>query len=474
MFQLAKDDWGILLVGTLALLVSTAINVTMPYSLTFVLQKAVEPDVHWTSVAVLGGLVLAVFTAGACLTGVRVFCFSVGGERVVRRLRRKLFSLVGGQPMAFFDFMEPGEIVSRLSADCEVLRVTLTVTLVLAFRFAIQVIGGVSLLLYISWQLTLVLAAILPILGVVAALYSRKARKLGQTMQTAIANSSSLATEVLSAIRHVRAFDQEEFEVARYTARLDVTYGVARSLGIANALFLAGTELGSYIAVIGVLLYATYLLMTNSLDIEFITSFVLYSVYVAHAVGALSHQTAELSKAVGASERVFSLLDTISITQHNDLSQVSQKPTPSGPLIRGDIKFSGVSFVYPAHDHDHSSPESHTPRISNISFDLKCGEILGVVGPSGAGKSTLLSLLLRFYEPFAGSILLDNQALSSMDPSWVRRNIGFVAQDPVLFNTSILESKKPSFFSLFFSTTSQKQTNTQTFAMVFLTPRRRR
>lgn len=417
MFSLAKDDWVIMLCGVIALLLSTLINVSMPYSLTFVLKKATAPGfplsssfffflpphsfpspsigAEWNQVATLAGYILAVFSFGALLTGTRVLCFTVGGERMVKRLRRKVYSQVLHQPMAFFDFMEPGEIVSRLSADCELLRITLTVTLVLAFRFAIQVFGGVGLLFFISWQLSLVLAAVLPFLGLAAVFYSRSARRLGQQLQTSIAASTSTATEILSAIKHVRAFDQEDFEIENYTQRLDKSYTTARRLGGANAFFVGGTELGSYVAVIGVLLYATYLLMEGSLAIEFITSFVLYSVYVAHAVGALSHQTAELARAVGATERVLSLLNDISApSPQKELTHV-QDQSP----VRGEITFNAVSFIYPAHEHDETAPEKHSPKISDVSFQISPGMTLGVVGPSGAGKSTLLALLLRFYEP---------------------------------------------------------------------------
>ena len=271
------------------------------------------------------GGILGVFAFGATLTGVRVFCFQVGGERVIRRLRRRLLSLIMSQPMTFFDYTEPGELLSRLSSDCELLRNTLTVSLVLSCRFAIQVLGGVALLFYISWSLTLVLVAVLPLLAVVGAFYSRRASVLGKSLQNSIAESTSLATEVLSSVRHVRAFDQESFEVARYTSRLDKTFDVARRLAIASSIFLGGTELGSYIAVIGVLLYATFLVSNGSLSLEFITSFVLYSVYVAHAVGALSHQTADVSRAVGASERVFTLLNIIAAVVPTTVSHGKQR-----------------------------------------------------------------------------------------------------------------------------------------------------
>lgn len=238
--------------------------------------------------------------------------------------------------------------------------------------------------------------------------------------------------------------------------RLDWTYGVARKLGILNAFFMGGTELGTYIAVLGVILYATYLLTVGRLNIDFVSaymcaflllsnrvfclsaSFVLYAVYVSHALGALSHQGTELARAAGASERIFELLDRMSGTSAEPLSE------PAGPVLRGDIEFRNVTFEYPARPNEKSAGSV----LRRLSFKVHSGQTVGVVGASGAGKSSILQLIPRLYDINDGSILIDGKSLHSYDPRWLRRQMGFVMQEPIVFHDTIAASTQTTpFFS---------------------------
>ncbi len=243
-------------------------------------------------------------------------------------------------------------------------------------------------------------------------------------MQDALAATTGVAEESISHIRCVRAFANEDVECKRYQSRIDVSFDLGRRMARVYATVQGGAEFATYTIILLVVWYGSVLMLSDELDATILTSFLLYALTVAHAIGALSNHLGDMTRAVGASERVFEIID------REPLMNISGGLVPAS--IVGQVAFNNVSFAYPM--------RKDKIILSNFSLSLKPGQVVGVVGLSGSGKTTLTQLLLRLYDVDSGSVTIDGNNVVDLDPKWLRTNIGFVGQEPVLFNVSVLES----------------------------------
>jgi ABC-type multidrug transport system fused ATPase/permease subunit len=290
-------------------------------------------------------------------------------------------------------------------------------------RFVVQVVGAVAILAWLSWKLTIVMLAVVPIVAAGAGLYGRLIRRVSRKVQDALADSTAVAEETLAGVRTVRAFARERHEEQRYGSAVMRAFELARRRAWLGATFQGAVSFAGYGSIAAVLWYGGRMLSDGTMSFGELTSFLLYTFTVAFAIGALSGLWEDFAKALGASERVFELMD--------------RKPEVSGgrerlPRVQGQVRFDDVGFAYP------SRPEM--PVLAGFTVQLEPGEAVAVVGPSGAGKSTVAALMSRFYDPQAGAILLDGKPLSSLEPSWLREQVGVVSQEPILFATSIAEN----------------------------------
>jgi len=414
----APEKWWLTL-GMLALILSAGVNLVMPYMLGLIVKQNQSGDI----LKVISQAAL-IFAAGSFCAFVRGFMFAYAGERMVARLRRELFDSVIEQEMSFFDTVRTGEVVNRLSADTALIQVAGTLTLSLLLRFFLQFAGGSIILMVISWKLTLVMLAPLPLLGTFAFLYGRYVKRLSNQVQTALAACAVVAEESLSSIQYVRTFGNEARESARYGQRVMEAFGLGKLMSFASGTVQGAAELASYISVLLVIGYGSSLVADGELADSLLFSYVIYTVYVAHALGAFSHQSGDFMRAVGASQRVFFLIDRVPLINIDGGRTL--------PKVQGHIVIQNVSFCYP------SRPELQV--LKNVTLDLPAGQVVALVGPSGSGKSTVAQLLLRLYDVNEGSITLDGVPLYELDPRWLRSQIGFVSQEPVLFGTSIREN----------------------------------
>jgi len=422
LLALARPEVLPLAAATFFLLVSSGATLAYPRAIGDLVDQALNARDRQV-VDGLALVMLAVFVVQGVAMALRAYLFNTAGERVVARLRKDLFRALLSQEVGFFDSRRTGELTSRLSSDTTVLQNTVTANVSMALRYGVTALGGVGLLLYTSVQLTLVMLAVIPPVAVGAVLYGRRVRAISRQVQDALAASGEVAEEDLSGIRTVRSFAAERHEVERYSTAVERSYTLARERTLQSSVFMGAASIAGYGSIAAVLWYGGRLVVDGHLTVGALTSFLIYTMLVAFSFSGIAELWADFMRASGAAERVFELLD-----REPAIAAGGEQLTD----LRGHVEFRDVRFAYPT--------RSDVPVLQGLNLELRPGEVVAVVGPSGAGKSTLASLLSRFYDPQGGEVLLDGHPLTALEPEWLRRNIGMVAQEPQLFSCSIADN----------------------------------
>jgi ATP-binding cassette subfamily B protein len=423
LLSLARPELRTLIVGTFFLAIGSGMSLLYPQAFKVIIDKAlIAGDTSYIDKAALA--MVAILAVQAISVAMRYRLFTTAGERVVARLRQNLFSRLMSQEIAFFDERKTGELTNRLASDTTVLQNTVSANISMTLRNGVQVLGGVAWLLYTSPKLTLVMLAVVPPVAIGAVIYGRRVRKLSKEVQDALAYSSEVAQESLSGVRTVRSFAAERTEVERYGGAVERALELARRRIRQSSIFMAVAAFSGSAAAVLVLWYGSRLVVANELTVGGLMSFLLYTVFVGFALGALAELWADFMRASGASERVFELMD-----------RSPSIPTTGGErpsTTEGRVELHSVHFTYPT--------RPNLPVLQGIDLTIQPGEVVAIVGPSGAGKSTIAGLLGRLYDPQAGRILLDGKDLKELDPEWLRQQIGVVAQEPLLFSSSISDN----------------------------------
>jgi len=423
LLALARPEAGRLAVGMVALFVGSISTLFYPQGLKFIVDEALAKQlpekIDW-AVKVL----VVLFVIQGVAVAVRYYLFSTSGERIVARLRDAVYRSLMRQEVAFFDARKTGELTSRLASDTTVLQSTVSANVSMVMRNAVQVLGALAMLFYTSPSLTLTMLAVVPPVALGAVAYGRRVRRLSREVQDALAKASEVAEESLSGIRTVRSFAAEELEVQRYHAAVDRSFDLARRRARLAASFMSVASTAAYSSIALVLWRGGRMVIDKALTQGDLVSFFFYTMTVAFSLGALSELWADFMRASGAAQRVFELLDRQPAIEAAGGEQL--------PAVAGRVAMEEVSFRYP------TRPDVGV--LSSVSLEIRPGESVAIVGPSGAGKSTIAALLGRLYDPDGGRVLLDGRDLRSLDPAWLRRQIGVVAQEPLLFSTSIAEN----------------------------------
>ena len=420
--RLARPEWRGLALGTVFLAISSAAGLVYPRGIQYLLDGALG-DPSGDSIDRAAIFMVIVLAIQAVTTALRYSLFTTAGERVVARLRRDLYAAILSQEIAFFDERKTGELTSRLSSDTAVLQNGVSVNISMALRNVATAIGGIGLLFYTSPRLTLVMLAVVPPIAFGAVTYGKRLRTLSREVQDALASSSDVAEESIAGMRTVRAFGAEPAEVARYGRAVDRSFDLAKRRIQLGAIFSMFASFLGFAAAALVLWYGGHLVLEGVMSVGELTAFLVYTILVAVSLGALTDLWTDFSKAVGAAERIFELLDRAPA-----MAAGGDRPATT----KGRLSFDDVSFAYPT--------RLDAPVLKGLTLDISPGEIVAVVGPSGAGKSTIAALLSRLYDPSSGVVRLDGTDLRELDPEWLRRQIGIVSQEPILFSTSIEEN----------------------------------
>jgi len=391
--------------------------------------KQAQPSGGLLGALSLNGHFLALFGM-ACVWALavagRYYTVSWIGERATADLRSAVYARVMSQSPQFFETLQTGEVLSRLTGDTTLIQTVVGSSISMGLRSLFQFVGGMVMLAFtsvylFSLNLGLMALLILPILAI-----GRKVKKLSRESQDKIADASALAGEILNAMPTVQAFTQEQEEIRRFTQRTETSFVTAikrtRVRAALTALIIS--------AIMGSIIFVLWIgarqvhdgLMTGGQ----LASFVLYAALVAGGVGTMAEVWGDVMRAAGATERLLDLLHTESAIREAPHPQVPAHPAQAA------IHFEHVTFRYPA--------RPLTRALDDISLDIKPGESVALVGPSGAGKTSLFQLLLRYYEVSDGCIRLNGQDIRALSLHDLRQGIAIVPQDPVIFSANALEN----------------------------------
>ncbi len=370
-------------------------------------------------------LLLIVFLVQAIFNFLRTYLLALVGEGVVADMRTALYRHLIFLPVRFFESRKTGEITSRLTSDVSVVQGAVSQALAQLINQSVLLLGSIVLLFITNLRLTLLMLAVVPVVVLAAAFFGRRLRKISTDFQDRVADANASAEEALVGIRVVKSFTAEALEANRYGVLVRQSYRIALKRAVLRALFIAGIFLAMFSAISVVLWYGGQLVLTASLSAGDLVKFLLYTFFVAGAVGALTGLYSQFQEALGASKRIFDLLD-----EQSDLPEAKTAEKLKHP--KGQLSFDKVSFRYGDRGKEHV--------LENVSLDVAAGQVIALVGPSGAGKSTLVTLIPRFYDPSAGRILLDGIDIRELKLKDLRANIGIVPQETQLFSGTIAEN----------------------------------
>ena len=349
-------------------------------------------------------------------------------NRVVNDIRQKIYAHLLTLSPAFFEQQRVGDVLSRLSNDTQVLEGVVTSAFSFALRNAVLLLGGLVMLAITSPKLLVYVLFGIPVVIVPVILLGRKVRKLAKLSQDRLADAMARGDETIHAVRTVQAYAREDFEQKRFADRINDLFANAAERERTSASLAAIVIVLAFTAVSIILWIGGHEVLAGRMTAGQLSAFVFYAVMVATAVGAISEVFGQLKRASGASERIRELL----ATPTEIAAPMHPITLPTGKSARGDLAFDNVSFSYP------TRPQSEA--LKDFSLAVKPGEVVALVGPSGAGKSTVFQLLLRFYDPKAGTITVDGVDVKSANLVALRERFALVSQDPVIFSGSVAEN----------------------------------
>jgi len=371
-------------------------------------------------------LLFGVAVVLALATAVRFFCVSMLGERVIADLRRSLYSHLLALDQSFFERTRSGELLSRLSADAELLRSVVGSSMSIALRSGITVVGSAVMLAVTSPHLAGLALIGIPLIVLPIALTGRRVRGAAKDSQDRVADANARAGETFNAMHTVQSYAREDFERGRFSEAVTKSLGAAKRRIRMQSVLTASAMMLVMGAITAVLWVGGEQVMAGTVGAGTLARFVLYAMIGAGSVGALTEVWSEVQRASGGMARINELF------AEDSRLQVPVLPTPLAMPLRGELRLDNVTFHYP------TRPDS--AALSDFSLQVRPGETVALVGPSGAGKSTVFQLLLRFHDPESGSVMLDGVDVRELDPVALREHIALVPQDPVIFGTTAREN----------------------------------
>jgi ATP-binding cassette, subfamily B, bacterial len=416
---------GTLVLALISLLIASGALLALPVAVRYLIDHGMvtgdSRTVNRYFLAFLGAA--AVFGVFAAL---RFYLVTWLGERIVADVRAAVYDRIVRMDMTFFEVTRTGEILSRLTTDTTLVQSISGVGISITLRSALNLLGALVMMGATSAKLMGVMVVLIPVIMLPLFVVGKKVRRLSRDSQDRVADSSGLAGETLNAMQTIQAFTLEALQSKRYGEAVEVSFNTAIARNRVRAMLTAvGTTL-----VMGAITFVLWLgaraVLAGEMTGGQLGQFLLYAAFVSGSAAALIEQWGEVQRAAGAMERLVELL------QAKPAIAAPARPVALPERSLGALQFEAVTFFYPS--------RTATAALDGIDLGIAAGETVAIVGPSGAGKSTMLQLMLRFYDPAAGRILMDGIDIATTDPVALRRQIGLVPQDTVLFGTTAREN----------------------------------
>ncbi|XP_010251085.1 PREDICTED: ABC transporter B family member 26, chloroplastic [Nelumbo nucifera] len=420
MWELVANDRWIIFAAFAALILAALSEISIPHFLTASIFSAQSGE---TMVFRRNARLLIILClSSGIFSGLRGCCFGIANMILVKRMREKLYASLLFQEISFFDTETVGDLTSRLGADCQQVSRVIGNDLNLILRNVLQGTGALIFLLTLSWRLALATLAICSVLGTIMLLYGQYQKKAAKLTQEYTACANEVAQETFSLMRTVRVYGTEKQEFKRYKHWLnklaDISLRQSVAYGIWNLSFNSLYHSTQVIAVV----VGGMSIMAGHITAEQLTKFILYCEWLIYSTWWVGDNLSSLMQSVGASEKVFQMMDLLPSNQFVSEGVKLQR-------LMGHIKFVNVSFHYPS--------RITVPVLQHVNISVHPNEVVALVGLSGSGKSTFVNLLLRLYEPTDGQILIDGFCLKELDIKWLRERIGYVGQEPRLFRMDV-------------------------------------
>ncbi len=371
-------------------------------------------------------VMIAVAAVLALSSSLRYYLVTTLGERIVADLRGDVFAHVTGLSAAFFDEARTGEVISRLTADTTQIKAAVGSSVSVALRNFVLFLGASAMMVVTSPYLSAFVLAAIPLIVLPLYAFGRAVRRRSRFAQDTLADASAYAAELIGAVRLLQAFTNERLGIARFRGAVERAFTAARESIRARAFLTAIAIFLVSSSVVLVLWIGAQQVIAGQMTPGRLGQFILYAVLASSALGSLSEIGGEIAQASGAAERLFEILAIKPVIVR------PARPLSLPSLSCGEVAFADVRFSYPT--------RVNAAALNSVSFRVSQGEKVAIVGPSGAGKSTIFHLLLRFYDPTAGSITFDGIRLADLDPAELRARMALVPQDSVMFAASVREN----------------------------------
>jgi len=382
---IAKEEKRTLLWAALALVISSTAQLVQPLFFGKIVEVCSEGDKSDSlkKLTQLSVLLFIITLVGSIATSIRGYLYCLVGERLVRNIRKKLFDSLMHQDISFFDVNKTGELMNRLSSDTAVIQSVLSTNISMGLRAIALIVVSAVLLFITSWKLSFVMMGVVPILAAVINVYGRFTKTLTKQYQDALASASDRGTESISNIRIVRSFGGELFEMWRYSESIFTSYRLGSKRASAYGLFAGSIMFVANNAILVVIFYGATLVLNNELGVGSLTTFILYTIYIALGLGLFGELYTQLMNGVGASQRIFEIINT-----------PSKIPIVGGhwpDSCHGNISFDEVSFKYPTRE--------DVTVLQDFALTIKPNQKVALVGSSGSGTYNIscVNLNIHFY-----------------------------------------------------------------------------
>ena len=411
-----------MVLAAIALVAGTLLGLLMP----LVVKNVVDVVFVAHDLALLNrfaGLLVIIFLAQAIFSFVTRYNLGFVGERVVTDLRQQLYQHLMGLSLSFFADRRTGEIVSRLTNDVTTLQTAVTDNLINLLRQTLTLIGGVIFLFWLDWRLTSLILLGIPVVTLTMVFLGRQIRHVATQVQDHLAEASAVLEESVGAVRIVKSFARESYEISRFNAAVEDTFAAAMKRVRISAVLAPIIGFMAFMSITITLWFGSYQVIQGRLSPGELIAYLIYTMLVATPIAAFSGLYGQFQSALGATQRLFEFLDL----QPDIVDGPDAYPLPE---IVGRVEFENVSFEY----------EATIPVLHDVSLVTRPGQVVALVGPSGAGKTTLINLIPRFYDVTAGRISIDGYDLRQVTSLSLRQQVGIVPQEAILFSDTIREN----------------------------------